>query len=460
MTHELNSIKMKNRIDSVISDDRVLVYLEDAMSGTERRHFEREALLTGELRQLQHMRRSVYMAHMEYADELVGEDDFNLNNIFNMNHTISNGKYANLNHEQFLRLSEDIKSLLANKPSGMTCKAHLVTELRAKHPDLSKIEAENIIEKIQAGVDKFYIDYEAAVEKGYSNDFSIFERQMEDMSIDNKCAFLANAIIILRATNNKLGNEYIEMTFEDYHKILYGDMAPSQELLDKLTAICKEEMEDCQIPEAFMDEKTLSHVTNNERVDESVKKLLKEKETAYYLGYILYEEKKSLNSSEEVDPYIVGLGAGSSVKQAELLASSSDGDIPESKLKTFIKIAVAVAVFALVAYLIASLWLPFVSVVAPMIVSAGAGFFMNLFMGLAGIVVLGSAILCTLLWSFAAAALAYYIIEFIMEWIESRRSGDGPGSGESPGAATISPHTEQEAEVVTEKRKVKKKILG
>ena len=31
-------------------------------------------------------------------------------------------------------------------------------------------------------------------------------------------------------------------------------------------------MEDCQIPEAFMDEKTLSHVTNNERVDESVKK--------------------------------------------------------------------------------------------------------------------------------------------------------------------------------------------
>ena len=228
---------MKNIFDSVISDDRILVYLEDAMSGTERRHFEREALLTGELRQLQHMRRSIYMAHMEYADELVGEDEFNLDNIFNANDAIINTGISNITHNQYTKFAERIKELIASKSNAMSCNTHLVSELMKSHPNISKVEAERIIEQIQDGVDKYYDDFNSAIGKESEYDFSIFERQMEDMSIEDRCLFLANAIILFRACNNKLGNECKERSFEVYHKELYDGMIPSEELVIKLTQI-------------------------------------------------------------------------------------------------------------------------------------------------------------------------------------------------------------------------------
>ena len=422
---------MKNIFDSVISDDRILVYLEDAMSGTERRHFEREALLTGELRQLQHMRRSIYMAHMEYADELVGEDEFNLDNIFNANDAIINTGISNITHNQYTKFAERIKELIASKSNAMSCNTHLVSELMKSHPNISKVEAERIIEQIQDGVDKYYDDFNSAIGKESEYDFSIFERQMEDMSIEDRCLFLANAIILFRACNNKLGNECKERSFEVYHKELYDGMIPSEELVIKLTQICKEEMENTNIPDSLIDETMLSRMTDNQQIDSSIRELLGKRETAYYLGYILYEEKGNVNNSKDIDPFIIGLGAGAAVTQAEIMAGSSGGDSPSagSKFKNFLKIAIAVAAFALVAYLISSLWIPLVGIAAPMLVSAGAGFFLNLFMGLAGIMVLGSAILCTLLWSFAAGALAYYLMEALIEWIESRRSEGGTGSG-------------------------------
>lgn len=430
---------MKNRVDSVISDDRILVYLEDAMSGTERRHFEREALLTGELRQLHHMRHSVYMAHMDYADELVGEDDFNLDNIFNANDSTMNLGILNITHNQYTKCAERIKELIASKTNEMNCKTHLVSELMRSHPNITKVEAERIIEQIQDGVDKYYDDFNSAIEKESEYDFSIFERQMEDMSIEDRCIFLANAIILFRACNNKLGNEFKETSFEAYHKELYNGMTPSEELVVKLTEICKEEMENTNIPDCLIDESMLSRMTDNQQIDNSVRELLGKRETAYYLGYILYEEKDNLNNSKDIDPFIIGLGAGAAVIQAEIVAGSSGEDSPSSgsKLKKFLKIAIAVAAFALVAYLLSSFWIKAVGIAAPMIVIPGAGFFLNLFMGLAGIVLLGSAVLYTLLWSAAAGALAYYLMEELIEWIESRRSEYVTESGSAK--TTVSP---------------------
>lgn len=430
---------MKNRVDSVISDDRILVYLEDAMSGTERRHFEREALMTGELRQLQHMRRSVYMAHMEYADELVGEDDFNLDMIFNANDAARNTGILNITHNQYAKFAERIKELIASNTNETSCKTHLVAELMKSHPNITKVEAERIIEQIQDGVNKYYDDFNSAIEKESEYDFSIFERQMEDMSIEDRCLFLGNAIILFRAFNNKLGDEFKETSFEAYHKELYDGMTPSEELVIKLTKICKEEIKNTNIPDSLIDETMLSRMTDNQQIDSSIRELLGKRETAYYLGYILYEEKGNVNNSKDVDPFIIGLGAGAAVTQAEIMAGSSGGDSPssESKLKKFLKIAIAVAAFALVAYLISSLWIPFVGIAAPMLVSAGAGFFLNLFMGLAGLIVLGSAVLGTLLWSVTAGALAYYLMEALIEWIESRRSEGGSGSGSA--ATKVSP---------------------
>lgn len=420
---------MKKTDISIISDDRIFNYLEDNMTGAERSHYEKEALLTGELRELQQMRHSIYNAHLEYANELLGEDDFNLDSIFNNTDSATSGKSAVWNPDLYLRLAGNVKSLIDCKPSEKSCQEHLVDELMKSHISMSRLEAELTIDQIMAGVDKFNIDFATAVKNDTVNDFSIFKSEMENMSLDKKCSFLANAIIILRAANNKLGEEYKSTTFEEYHRALYDDLSPSQELLDKLTAMCKDEMESCQIPEAFIDGQAISNVTDNAKVDASVRGLLKQKETAYYLGYILYEEKMNVEGAEDVDPYIIGLSAASSTKQAELIAASENGEIPETKLQKFIKMTVAVAVFSLVAYLILTFWLPYVSVIAPMLVSAGAGFFLNLFMGLSGLILLGIATLCTIFWSFTAAGLSYMIMGKIMEWLGNRKSTVVPDCG-------------------------------
>lgn len=320
--------------------------------------------------------------------------------------------------EYYKDRSNVLKRLMSSKPAEATIKDYLVNQLTEEYPNISNTGAANIIEQIQNGVDTFYSSFAKAITADSAINISDIESALEDKSTEEKCNILCGIIAFVQISNNT--EQYKDITFKEYQENLYCGEEPSEKLVTKLIDICRKEFENYSLPEANIDLEHITGFIGDQRVDELYLELFKRRDTAYFLGYLMYIEKLN-DGSEEINPFIVGLGAAASVKQIEIISEASYNRRSKTKLKELLKMVISVAIFALVVYFASSgLWLPAIDMIIEIFMLPGIGLLYNILSGFCMTVFIATAILVTLAWGVTAAVAAYYLIEAIIDWIESK----------------------------------------
>ena len=398
---------MNKEDKGIINDDAIFNYLEGSMPGKTRQELEREAYTTGELNDMYIMEKSVYNAHSEQADELLGQDI-----------TCS---------EEMQHVFNEAERLRRDKPVDVTMTEYLQAFLQ-EQLSISRSESEQRLQQIIGGVEIYYSSYDQQVASGGDSYIPVIESVMSDLPQAKRIDYLTNVYVLLLAFNGKINKDSINSVREQIeHSTIESEDATSS--TEKLLERIKVELDSATLPGDLINEESLERLKEDFSVNALLDSRRLDKEYAIYSAVCAYvsQSKGEIQITNDsahdgVNPVAIGIGVASGIKQSELTQQYLSGELEESKFIKFLKIAACVAAFALAIYLAIHFAGPIIGeLLQYLAIDPSLGFWWNALNVAMLTMFFASLALNVLLQGAFMAFILYLIIEAVNEWVSSKR---------------------------------------